>query len=303
MAGFFSTLPSVLDQGIIWGIMAIGVFITFKILDFADLTVDGSFATGGCTFAILISVGFPVAPAFLIAFLAGTVAGLITALLHCYLGIPGILAGILTQLMLWSINLKILGRAILNVPNRDSLISLNMSSGVYTTIPIVLGIALAIIAILYWFFGTKFGSSVRSTGANPDMSKANGININSRKIVALMLSNGIVALGGAILAQFQGSAEINMGRGAIVIGLAAIIIGSTIGAKLSKNFAVSLLFVLAGGIIYFFVYQLIVFFTNEPELLKMLSAIVVAIFLAIPYIKNVYIKNAKAKHQRAKEIE
>ncbi len=303
MAGFFSTLPSVLDQGIIWGIMAIGVFITFRILDFADLTVDGSFATGGCTYAILLSVGFPAAPAFLIAFLAGTLAGLITALLHCYLGIPGILAGILTQLMLWSINLKILGRAILNVANRDSLISLNMSSGVYTTIPIVLGIALAIIILLYWFFGTKFGSSIRSTGSNPDMSKANGININSRKIVALMLSNGIVALGGAILAQFQGSAEINMGRGAIVIGLAAIIIGSTIGAKLSKNFAVSLLFVLAGGIIYFFVYQLIVFFTNEPELLKMLSAIVVAIFLAIPYIKNVYIKNAKAKRQRAKEME
>ncbi len=303
MAGFFSTLPSVLDQGIIWGIMAIGVFITFRILDFADLTVDGSFATGGCTYAILLSVGFPTAPAFLIAFLAGALAGLITALLHCYLGIPGILAGILTQLMLWSINLKILGRAILNVTNRDSLISLNMSSGVYTTIPIVLGIALAIIILLYWFFGTKFGSSIRSTGSNPDMSKANGININSRKIVALMLSNGIVALGGAILAQFQGSAEINMGRGAIVIGLAAIIIGSTIGAKLSKNFAVSLLFVLAGGIIYFFVYQLIVFFTNEPELLKMLSAIVVAIFLAIPYIKNVYIKNAKAKRQRAKEME
>jgi len=303
MAGFFSTLPSVLDQGIIWGIMAIGVFITFRILDFADLTVDGSFATGGCTYAILLSIGFPIAPAFLIAFLAGTLAGLITALLHCYLGIPGILAGILTQLMLWSINLKILGRAILNVTNRDSLISLNMSSGVYTTIPIVLGIALAIIIILYWFFGTKFGSSIRSTGSNPDMSKANGININSRKIVALMLSNGIVALGGAILAQFQGSAEINMGRGAIVIGLAAIIIGSTIGAKLSKNFAVSLLFVLAGGIIYFFVYQLIVFFTNEPELLKMLSAIVVAIFLAIPYIKNVYFKNAKAKRQRAKEME
>lgn len=303
MAGFFSTLPSVLDQGIIWGIMAIGVFITFKILDFADLTVDGSFATGGCTYAILLGVGFPAAPAFIIAFLAGALAGLITALLHCYLGIPGILAGILTQLMLWSVNVLILGhQAMFTFNNRESLLSSDMSSGVYTTIPIVLGIALAVIALLYWFFGTKFGSSIRSTGANPDMSKANGININSRKIVALMLSNGIVALGGAILAQFQGNANIDMGRGAIVIGLAAIIIGTTIGSKLIKNFAVSLLFVLAGGIIYFFVYQLIVFYTNEPELLKMLSAIVVAIFLAVPYIKNVYIKNARAKHQRAKEI-
>ena len=300
--GFFSTLPAVLDQGLIWGIMAIGVFITFKILDFADLTVDGSFATGGCTFAILASIGCPIAVAFIVAFLSGALAGLITAALHCYLGIPGILAGILTQLMLWSINLKILGQSTLSVTNRDSLISLNMSSGVYTTIPIVLGIAAAIIILLYWFFGTKFGSSIRATGSNPDMAKANGININSRKIVALMISNGIVAFAGAILAQFQGSADINMGRGAIVIALAAVIIGTTIGSKLLKNFAVSLIFVLLGGIIYFFVYQLVVFYTNEPELLKMLSAIIVALFLAVPYIRNVYIKNAQAKHQRAKEL-
>lgn len=300
--GFFSTLPSVLDQGLIWGIMAIGVFITFKILDFADLTVDGSFATGGCLFAILVSNGISLPLALILAFLAGCLAGLITAAIHCYLGIPGILAGILTQLMLWSINLKILGQAALPVSNRGSLISLNMDSGVYTTIPIVLGIAALIIVFLYWFFGTKFGSSIRATGANIDMAKANGINTNSRKIVALMLSNGLVAFSGAILAQFQGSADINMGRGAIVIALAGVIIGTTIGSKLLKNFAVSLGFVLIGTIIYFFVYQLIVFYTNEPELLKMLSAIVVALFLAIPYIKDVYIKNAKAKRARAKEM-
>ncbi len=301
MAGFLNSLPSVIDQGLIWGIMAIGVFITFKILDFADLTVDGSFATGGCLFAVLTAAKVPVPLGFFISFCAGSLAGLITALIHCYLGIPGILAGILTQLMLWSINYKILGQATLPVKSRDALISMNANSGVYTTIPIVIGIAVALILLLYWFFGTKYGSSIRATGSNQDMAKANGINIHSRKIVALMISNGIVAFSGAILARFQGSADINMGRGAIVIGLAAIVIGTTLFARLSKNFALSMGFVTIGAIIYFFVFQLIVYFTNEPELLKMLSAIVVAIFLAIPYIKNVYIKNARAKHQRAKE--
>ena len=301
MAGFFNTLPSVLDQGIIWGIMAIGVFITFKILDFADLTVDGSFATGGCLFAVLTAAGVPVPLGFFISFLAGAVAGLITAALHCYLGIPGILAGILTQLMLWSINYKILGQASMPIKSRDALISMNASSGVYTTIPIVVGIAIALILILYWFFGTKYGSSIRATGSNEAMAKANGININARKIVALMISNGIVAFAGAILARFQGSADINMGRGAIVIGLAAIVIGTTLFGKITKNFAFNMGFVTVGAIIYFFVFQLIVYFTNEPELLKMLSAIVVAIFLAVPYIKDVYIKNAKSKRARTKE--
>ena len=301
MAGFFNTLPSVLDQGIIWGIMAIGVFITFKILDFADLTVDGSFATGGCVFAVLTAAGIPVPLGFFIAFAAGAAAGLVTALLHCYLGIPGILAGILTQLMLWSVNYKVLGQASLPIKSRDALISMNASSGVYTTIPIIIGISIVLIGLLYWFFGTKYGSSIRATGSNEAMAKANGININARKIIALMISNGIVAFAGAILARFQGSADINMGRGAIVIGLAAIVIGTTLFGRLSKNFALNLGFVLLGAIIYFFVFQFIVYVTNEPELLKMLSAIVVAIFLAVPYIKDVYIKNARAKHQRAKE--
>ena len=303
MAGFFNTLPSVLDQGMIWGIMAIGVFITFRILNFADLTVDGSFATGGCVFGILLTAQVPVALAFLIAFLAGALAGLITAVFHCYLGIPGILAGILTQLMLWSINYKILGQATLPIKSRDAYISMNASLGVYTTIPIVFGIAIGVILALYWFFGTKYGSSVRATGANESMARTNGININARKIVALMISNGIVAFAGAILARFQGSADINMGRGAIVIGLAAIVIGTTLFGRLSKNFGVTQGFVLIGAIIYFFVFQLIVYVTNEPELLKMLSAIVVAIFLAVPYIKDVYVKNFLSKRKRAKEIE
>ena len=303
MAGFFNTLPSVLDQGMIWGIMAIGVFITFRILNFADLTVDGSFATGGCVFAVLVAGNMPVALAFFIAFLAGALAGLITAIFHCYLGIPGILAGILTQLMLWSINYKVLGQATLPIKSRDAYISMNASLGVYTTIPIVLGIAIGLILLLYWFFGTKYGSSIRATGANESMARTNGININFRKIIALMISNGIVAFAGAILARFQGSADINMGRGAIVIGLAAIVIGTTLFGRLSKNFGVTQGFVLVGAIIYFFVFQLIVYVTNEPELLKMLSAIVVAIFLAVPYIKDVYIKNMMSKHNRAKELE
>ena len=303
MSGFFNTLPSVLDQGMIWGIMAIGVFITFRILNFADLTVDGSFATGGCVFGVLLASHVPVALAFLIAFLAGALAGLITAIFHCYLGIPGILAGILTQLMLWSINYKILGQATLPIKSRNAYISMNASLGVYTTIPIVLGIALGVILILYWFFGTKYGSSIRATGANESMARTNGININARKIVALMISNGSVAFAGAILARFQGSADINMGRGAIVIGLAAIVIGTTLFGRLSKNFGVTQGFVLIGAIIYFFVFQLIVYVTNEPELLKMLSAIVVAIFLAVPYIKDVYVKNFLSKRKRAKEID
>ena len=303
MAGFLNTLPSVLDQGMIWGIMAIGVFITFRILNFADLTVDGSFATGGCVFGVLFAAQVPVPVAFLIAFLAGAAAGLITAIFHCYLGIPGILAGILTQLMLWSINYKILGQATLPIKSRDAYISMNASLGVYTTIPIVLGIAIGVILILYWFFGTKYGSSIRATGANESMARTNGININARKIIALMISNGIVAFAGAILARFQGSADINMGRGAIVIGLAAIVIGTTLFGRLSKNFGVTQGFVLIGAIIYFFVFQLIVYVTNEPELLKMLSAIVVAIFLAVPYIKDVYVKNFLSKRKRAKELE
>lgn len=302
MAGFLGTLPSVIDQGVIWGIMAIGVFITFKILNFADLTVDGSFATGGCVYAVLLLAGVSAPICFLIAFFAGALAGLITALLHCYLGIPGILAGILTQLMLWSINFKILGQATKGFSNRGQLISSGVESGVYTTIPIVLGIAAVIIIGLYWFFGTKYGSSIRATGANEAMAKSNGINVNTRKIIALMLSNAIIALAGALITQFTGQADVNWGRGAIVIGLAAIIIGQTIIGKFGKNFAVQISFTLVGGIIYFFVFQFVVHFTGEPDLLKMFSALVVAIFLAVPYIKNVYIKNARTKHQRRKEI-
>lgn len=298
---FLNQIPGNLAQGLIYGIAAIGVFITFKILDFADLTVDGSFATGGCVLAILLTNGVPIYLCFIIAFLAGCAAGLITAILHCYLGIPGILSGILTQLMLYSINYKILGQASMDVPNRGALISSNVDSGVYTTIPIVLGIVAAVILLLYWFFGTKFGSSIRATGSNEDMSKANGININSRKIVALMLSNGIVAFSGAVLARYLGDAFVSI-PGTIVITLAAIIIGTTICGKFVKNFGVTLGFVLLGSVLYYLTYALALSVIYEPIFLKMISAILIIAFLAVPYIRKTYIKNYKAKRSRAKEI-
>jgi len=297
----FNSLPGVLNLGVIYGIMAIGVFITFRILDFADLTVDGSFATGGAIFAILVYNGISPVVGLLLALAGGAIAGLITACIHCFLGIPGILAGILTQLMLWSINLKIMGQANLPTSSRGALIS---ASSIGTTIPIILGIAAVIILILYWFFGTKYGASVRCTGSNEAMSRANGINVNTRKICALMISNALVALSGAIFSRYSGFADIGQGRGAIVIGLAAIIIGGAIVKKWGKNFAVQLIFVVVGGIIYYLVYQAIALIPGvDTELLKMFSAIIVALFLAIPYINNHYIKNWKAKRNREKERE
>ena len=302
LSTFGRSLPSVIDQGVIYGIMAIGIFITFKILDFADLTVDGSFATGGCVFALMMALGVPLPVSLLIAFVSGCLAGLITSLLHCFLGIPGILAGILTQLMLWSINFKLLGTQTMQIASRGALISMEASRGVYTTMPIVIGAAAILIGLLYWFFGTKFGSSIRATGSNPDMARANGINVNARKIVALMLSNGIVAFSGAICAQYNGQGSVDMGVGCIVIGLAAIIIGTTIIGKWGKNFAVSLTFSVIGAIIYFFVYQFVLSFLNEPQLLKLFSAIVVAIFLGIPYVKNGKLKEFFDRRKRRREI-
>ena len=296
LSSLLNAVPGIVSLGAIYGIMAIGVFITFRILDFADLTVDGSFATGGAIFAILVYNGVSPIVGLLLALVGGALAGLITALLHCYLGIPGILAGILTQLMLWSINVKIMGQANLPTGSRGALISLSSNE---TAIPIILGIAAVIIALLYWFFGTKFGSSVRATGSNEAMSKANGININSRKIVALMISNALVSLAGALFARYSGSADINQGRGAIVVGLAAIVIGGAICRKLSNNFAVQLSFVLLGGFIYYFVYQAIALIPGvDTQLLKMFSSIIVAIFLAVPYVISHYIKPRKAKKAR-----
>ena len=293
---WLSALPGAAAQGIVWGIMAIGVYITYKILDIADLTVDGSICTGGAVCAVLVTNGVNVWLAMLIALLAGMLAGLVTGVLHTFMGIPAILAGILTQLMLWSVNLKIMGKANIALPARsfDVLIA---QLNVYKSL-IVLAISIVIIiGALYWFFGTELGTSLRATGNNLNMSRAQGINTDFNKILGLIISNGIVALSGALLAQYQGFADINMGRGAIVIGLAAVIIGEAVISLFSVNFAAKLLGVIIGGIIYYFVYQTVIFLGLDADLLKMLSAIVVAIFLAVPYWKNKYFTKAKPHHK------
>ena len=280
-------MPGAISLGLIWGIMAIGVYVTYKILDVADLTVDGSICTGACVCAILTVNGVNVWIAVLAAVLAGMLTGLLTGFFHTVLGIPAILAGILTQLMLWSINLKILGRANLGINARAVKVivtQLDKSKAIMALI----GFVAVVILLLYLFFGTELGCSLRATGCNQNMSHAQGINNRFNKILGLVLSNGLVALSGALLAQYQGFADINMGRGAIVIGLAAVIIGDAIFSHISINFGVRLAGVIGGGVIYYLVYQIVVWLGLDPELLKMLSALVVAAFLAIPYVKSTY---------------
>lgn len=277
-----NALPNAVAQGMIWGIMAIGLFISYKILDFADLTVDGSICTGGVVSAILIVNGVDPFVSLIVAFIAGLGCGLVTALFHTAMGIPPILSGILTQLMLWSINLKILGKANLSIPSRNFDVVVSVSQ-VGESIGILVAFFVVIIALLYLFFGTELGRSIRATGSNQKMAKAQGINTKLMKVIALMLSNGIVALSGGLLAQYQGFADVSMGRGAIVIGLAAIIIGTAIFSRIWRNFAFKLTGVVVGGIIYFIVYQIVIGLGLDTDLLKMLSAIIVAIFLAIPY--------------------
>lgn len=285
---FFIALPGAISLGLVWGLMAIGVYITYKVLDFADLTVDGSICTGGAVCAVLVISGVNVWVAMLVALLAGALAGLLTGIFHTVMGIPAILAGILTQLILWSLNLKIMGgKANLSMSARtyDVVIS-QLESG--WAILILCGFVGVIIAALYWFFGTELGSSVRATGNNPNMSRAQGINVSLNKIIGLMISNALVALAGALLSQYQGFADINMGRGAIVIGLAAVIIGEAIFSKIFRNFALKLLSVAFGSIIYYLVLQVVIWFKVDTDMLKMFSAVVVAIFLAIPYWKRLY---------------
>ncbi len=280
-------MPGAISLGLIWGIMAIGVYVTYKILDIADLTVDGSICTGACVCAILTVNGVNVWIAVLAAVVAGMLTGLITGFFHTVLGIPAILAGILTQLMLWSINLKILGKANLGINARVVKVivtQLDKSKAIMALI----GFVAVVILLLYLFFGTELGCSLRATGCNLNMSHAQGINTRFNKILGLILSNGLVALSGALLAQYQGFADINMGRGAIVIGLAAVIIGDAIFGHISVNFGVRLAGVALGGVIYYIVYQLVVWLGLDPELLKMLSALVVAMFLAVPYVKSTY---------------
>lgn len=292
--GLLNAMPGAVAQGLIWGIMAIGVYITFKILDLADLTVDGSMVTGMAVCAMLMAAGWNVWPAMLIATLAGMACGLVTGIFHTFMGIPAILAGILTQLILWSVNLKIMGKANQALPARsfDVLIS---QLEKYHALVILALFCIALVAVLYCFFGTKFGAAIRATGCNEKMARAQGINTNFNKVVGLALSNGIVALSGALLAQYSGKADINDGRGAIVIGLAAVIIGEAIVSRMPQNFVVRMTGVIAGGVIYYIVYQTVIFLGLDTDLLKMLSALVVAIFLAVPHLKKTYFSKRKKK--------
>lgn len=286
---WLGALPGATAQGMIWGLMAIGVYVTYKILDMADLTVDGSLCTGGAVCAVLVTHGVNLWVAMVAALVAGMLAGLVTGLLHTFMGIPPILAGILTQLMLWSANLKIMGKANIALPARNYdllLAAMNVGASLIAMSAVVV----IMIAGLYWFFGTELGASLRATGNNIHMSRAQGINTDFTKMLGVVLSNGIVALAGALLAQYQGFADISMGRGAIVIGLAAVIIGEAVVTRISRNFAVLLLGVILGGIIYFFVYQTVIFLGLDADLLKMLSAVVVAIFLAVPHWKHTWFK-------------
>ena len=301
-----NSMPGAVAQGLIWGIMAIGVYITYRILDFADLTVDGSMCTGGAVCVMMILSGHSVPVAMIVAVIAGMLTGLITGVLHTFMGIPAILAGILTQLALYSLNLKIMGKAnqALNFRNYDLAISLQYirKFPIYqNTIFVIAIFTIVIIAVLYWFFGTESGASLRSTGANPNMSRAQGINTNFNIVLGLMISNGLVALSGALLAQYQGFADVQMGRGAIVIGLAAVIIGNALFGKIFRNFALRLLGVSLGGVIYYIVYQIVICLGLDPDLLKLLSSLIVAIFLAIPFWKKKYFsKPTKGVNSNAK---
>lgn len=294
LSNLLNALPGAVSQGLIWGIMAIGVFITFKVLDIADLTVDGSIATGGAACIMLLRADLPVWVAMLGALAVGLGAGLITGLLHTLMGIPALLAGILTQFSLWSINLQILdgSNQSISVDKYPLLVS---SRYINQAIFVVAIFVVVIIAILYWFFGTALGCGIRATGANPNMSRAQGININFTKVLGLMLSNGLVALSGGLLSQYQGFADIKMGIGSIVIGLAAVIIGEVVFSRIFRNFALRLLSVVLGAIIYYVVLQVIFWFGIDSDYLKLLTAVIVAIFLAIPYWKDKYFNKPSKK--------
>ena len=289
MLEFLQSLPSPIAQGMIWGIMAIGVYITYKLLDIADLTVDGSIGVGGAVLVILTTEQqVNIYLALCIAFVAGCLAGLVTGILHTKFGIPAILAGILTQLALYSVNLGIMGgraNTTISWRNFDLIVSSKTDQLGFTILKCAIFVA-AIIGLLYWFFGTELGYSIRATGCNQTMARANGINTDSRKIIGLVISNGIVALSGGLLAQFSGSADVNMGRGAIVIGLAAVIIGEVAFGRLFNHFALRLLSVVLGGIIYYIVIALVLKLGLNANNLKLFSAAFVAVFLAIPYWKS-----------------
>jgi putative ABC transport system permease protein len=299
MAAYFASLnpnalwnaaPGGLAQGLIWGIMALGVYLTFRVLNFADMTCDGSFALGGCTAVMLILGGWSPEAVLPVSFIAGIAAGLATGILHTVLGIPDILAGILTQISLYSINLNIMGKANQAVP--VNAVKVHFTSNIQylgQTIALTLIVDIAIIAVFYWFLGTELGSSIRATGINPHMSRAQGINTNLMKVIALAVSNGLIALSGGILTEYQGFADVKMGQGSIVIGLAAVIIGEVLAEAIvgkRLNFIMRLTFTVVGGVVYYFVYVFVLWLKFPADDMKLLTAIVVAAFLAVPYLQS-----------------
>ncbi len=305
---FLNALPGNIAQGIIWGLMGLGVFITYKLLHFADLSVDGSFATGGAVTAIMLINGCPIWVAMLVAVSAGLLAGLVTGLLHTLLGIPDILSGILTQIALYSINLNIMGKSNLPISYRNYSLVIS-ASNINMAIIIALIVVAIVIVAMYWYFGTEQGTTIRSTGSNPAMSKAQGININFTKVIALALSNAVVAFSGSIFSQYQGFADVNMGRGAIVIGLAAVIIGEVLGEAIFRkhiNFIIRLIFVIVGGILYYIAMGIVLWLKMPTDDTKLFTAIIVAIFLAVPNIRsratNSFKKVAK-QNSKAQKVE
>lgn len=291
LSSFVNSLPGVVAQGMIWGIMAIGVYLTFRILDVADLTVDGSLATGGAVCVMLIRAGFNPWFALLAAIMAGMLAGLVTGLFHTRCGIPAILAGILTQLALYSINLRIMGNKSnqpVGVDKYDLLVSQRYvrDFSLDNPLPLLLVLLIVLIAVLYWYFGTERGCSIRATGANANMARAQGINTDENIVLGLMISNGLVAMSGALLAQFQGASDVNMGRGAIVIGLAAVIIGEVLFSRVFRNFALKLLSLVIGSVIYYLVLQLVLQLGLNTNDLKLFTALIVGLFLALPHWKG-----------------
>ena len=281
-------MPGALAQGLIWAIMAIGVYLTFRILDVADLTVDGTLGLGGAVCIMCMTSGMNVWLSLLLAFGAGLLAGLVTGLFHTFMGIPAILAGILTQLSLYSVNLKIMGKAnqAINVDKYDLLVSLRYIKGVpfyRNTILIVAVLMVVVIAILYWFFGTELGCSIRATGCNANMARAQGINTNVMKILGLVLSNGLVAVSGALIAQSQSFADIQMGTGSIVIGLASLIIGEVLFGK--GGFFKRLISLALGAITYRLIIAAVLHFGMNANDLKLFTAITVALALSLPVIK------------------
>ncbi len=288
LVSLLNSLPGAVAQGLIWGIMAIGVYITFRILDIADLSVDGSFCTGAAVCIMMMQAGCRVGVAMIGALIAGMLAGLATGILHTLMGIPAILAGILTQLGLYSVNLKIMGKSNqpINVDKYNLLVSLRYIKGVpfyRNPLFIVAVLIVLVIVVLYWFFGREIGCALRATGCNEKMARAQGINTGLCRVLGLVISNGLVAFAGCLLGQYQGFADVNMGRGAIVIGLAAVIIGEAIFGKIHQGFAWKLLIVVFGAIIYYIVLQVVIWLGIDTDLLKLLSAVVVAVFLAIPF--------------------